>query len=419
MAGIIALVVLVGGLGLWSVTAQLSGAVVASGMVTVESNRQVVQHPSGGVVGAVRVKETDLVEKGEVLIELDGRRVRSELAIVQGQLREISARQARLTAERDGTDKIEFSALLLDAAAKDSEVAKMVRGENALFEARREALQQEAQLLEEQNNRVAERIQGLQAQLSALRIQGELIGDELASQIDLLEKKLTQVSRVNELKRQEADLLGQIGQLEAEVAELRGQTASNDISLLQLRTQRREEAVSTLRDMQFREIELSERQLDLEDTLSRLNIRAPVSGRVYDLQVFAEQSVVQAAQPLLYIVPQDRALVVSSRVQTIHVNDIYVGQEASLRFPAFDQKTIPELRGTVTRISADAVQDDSTGLNYYSAEIMPLEAELSKLGDEQLLPGMPVEAFIKTGEQSPLAYMVQPLTVYFNRAFRE
>jgi HlyD family secretion protein len=280
-------------------------------------------------------------------------------------------------------------------------------------------LQQEAQLLDEQNKQVAERIKGLQLQLSALRTQADLVREELESQARLLTEQLTQASRVNELKREEANLLGQIGQLEAQMAELRGQLVSNEISLLQLRTRRREEAVSTLRDLQFREIELAERKLDLEDTLSRLDIRAPVSGLVYDLQVFAEQSVVRAAEPLLYIIPQDQNLVVSTRVQPINVNDVYVGQEAALRFPAFDQNKIPELRGQVTRISADAVQGENNGVNYYLVEIMPLERELGKLGDEKLLPGMPVEAFIQTGERSPLAYLVQPVMRFFNRAFRE
>jgi HlyD family type I secretion membrane fusion protein len=419
LVGIVALVVLVGGLGLWSVTARLAGAVVVSGIVKVESNRQVVQHPDGGVVGSVRIKESDTVEQGDVLIQLDGRRPLSELRIIEGQLREIAARKTRLMAERDGADRLHFPPEILQQASNDNEITNMVAGEISLFQAGRESLQQEAQLLEEQNKQVAERIKGLQLQLSAVRTQSDLVREDLESQARLLAKQLIRASRVNELKREEANLLGQIGQLESQMAELRGQLVSNEISLLQLRTRRREEAVSTLRDLQFREIELAERKLDLEDTLSRLDIRAPVSGLVYDLQVFAEQSVVRAAEPLLYIIPQDQNLVVSTRVQPINVNDVYVGQEAALRFPAFDQNKIPELRGQVTRISADAVQDENTGVNYYLAEIMPLERELGKLGDEKLLPGMPVEAFIQTSERSPLAYLVQPVMRFFNRAFRE
>jgi HlyD family secretion protein len=419
LAGVLALIVLVGGLGVWSVMARISGAVVTSGTVTVESNRQVVQHPDGGVVGEILVDESDTVAKGDVLIRLDGRKQRSELAIVEGQLREIAARKARLVAERDGADTINYSDQLLTEAATSPEVAAMVKGERTLFEARRDSLRQEARLLREQNKQIDQRITGIDAQLRALETQADLVGEELRDQQRLLANQLTQVARVNELKREEANLLGQIGRLEAQMAELRGQAASNDISLLQLETRRREEAVSTLRDLQFREIELAERKLDLEDTLSRLDIRAPVSGLVYNLQVFAEQSVVRPADPLLYIIPQDQALVVAARVESLNVNDIYVGQQAALRFPGFDQKKTPELFGQVTKVSADVVQDEATGMNYYAAEIMPYETELAKLGDERLLPGMPVEAFIQTGERSPIAYLAEPMLGFFNRAFRE
>jgi len=295
----------------------------------------------------------------------------------------------------------------------------MIKGERTLFKARRDSLRQEARLLREQNKQIDQRIAGIDAQLRALETQADLVGEELRDQQRLLANQLTQVARVNELKREEANLLGQVGRLEAQMAELRGQAASNEISLLQLDTRRREEALSTLRDLQFREIELTERKLDLVDTLSRLDIRAPVSGLVYNLQVFAEQSVVRSADPLLYIIPQDQALVVSARVESLNVNDIYVGQEAALRFPGFDQKKTPELFGQVTKVSADVVQDEATGMNYYAAEIMPYQTELAKLGDERLLPGMPVEAFIQTGERSPIAYLAEPMLGFFNRAFRE
>jgi HlyD family secretion protein len=343
----------------------------------------------------------------------------TELAIVEGQLREIVARKARLTAERDGATEVRFAPGLLEVAAGDPEIANVVAGEQTLFLARRESLQQEERLLREQNNQITRRIDGITAQLDALRIQAGLIGDELREQQTLLERQLAQAARVNQLKREEADLLGEIGRLEAEIAELRGRIAANEISLLQLTTRRREEAVATLRDLEFREIELTERKLDLQDTLSRRDIRAPVSGIVYSLRVFAEQSVVRPADPILYIIPQDQPLVVSVRVDTLKVNDIFVGQEAALRFPGLDQKRTPELRGQVTRVSADAVQDEATGMSYYATEITPHESEMVKLGNDRLLPGMPVEAFIETGERSPLAYLTEPMLAFFSRALRE
>lgn len=417
--GIAALVLLVGGLGAWSVGTTLAGAVVAQGIVQVESNRQVVQHPDGGVVGEILVKDSDEVARGDVLIRLDGRRLRSELSVIESQLLEIGARKARLVAERDGATEIVF-ADDLEARARDiPEAAKTLEGELTLFHARAEAIEQERSLLREQNEQIENRLLGIEAQLGALRIQADLVLEEQEGQQRLLDKQLTQAARVSELRREHAGLLGQIGRLESELAALRGQIASNEIAALQLYTRRREDAVTQMRDLEFREIELIERRIVLEDSLSRLDIRAPVSGIVYGMQVFAVQSVVQAAEPLLYIIPQDQPLVVSARVEAINIDEVHSGQEAELRFPAFDQRRLPEVRGQITRISADVLQDQVTGLSYYAAEIMPFEAEMAKLEGQELLPGMPVEAYIRTRDRTPLAYMIEPLTIFFSRALRE
>ena len=417
--GIIALVVLVAGLGLWSVTTTLAGAVIAQGTVQVESNRQIVQHPEGGVVGEIFVKDSDTVAQGDVLIRLDGRRLRSELSIVEGQLLEIGARKARLIATRDDAESVDFSALLRNWPVVTSEAEQIMKGELMLFHARREAVDQERSLLMEQNTQIENRINGISAQLSALHIQAELALTEQQSQQRLLDQQLSQASRVSELQREHAGLLGQIGQLEAEMAALRGDITSNAITALQLETRRREDAVTQLRDLEFREIELAERRIVLADSLSRLDIRAPVGGIVYDMQVFALQAVVQAAEPLLYIIPQDQPLVVSARVEAINIDEVYTGQQAELRFPAFDQRQIPEISGQITRISADVLQDQMTGLNFYTAEVVPFETELSKLGTHTLLPGMPVEAYIRTRDRTPLAYLTDPLMIFFNRALRE
>ncbi len=418
-AGILALIALVGGLGVWSVRAELSGAVVAPGQVKVETNRQAVQHPEGGVVETVLVKESDRVEQGDILIQLDGSRQKSELSIVEAQLRELSARKSRLQAERDSAQSISFDPVLLQEAETQPEIKKLLQGERTLFQSRNDSLQQEVSLLKEQNQQIEDRIAGLMAQLDALNEQAALVQEDLDSELQLLDKNLTRASRVSELKRELARLEGQIGRLEAEAAELRGQKTSNGIALLQLTTQRRENAVTRLRDLEFREIELSERRLSLRDTISKLDIRAPVDGIVYGLQVFGTQSVVQPAQPLMYIIPQDQPLVVSARVDTIHIDEVFAGQEASLQFSAFDQRDVPELKGAVRSLSADVLRDEATGQAYYSVEIVPDSTQISKLEDQTLLPGMPVQCFIQTGARSPLAYLVEPMARFFHRAFRE
>lgn len=419
MTGIFALVFLLGGIGVWSVLTSISGAVVAMGMIQVESNRQVIQHPEGGVVSAILARDSDVVKPGDILLRLDGTRPQSELAVVNGQLQEIAARAARMRAERNGLLEVTFPKDLLRASATNPKVAAQVDGERSLFVTRREALAQEIGLLGEQNAQIGNRITGIAAQIDALRTQITILDTELGNQQRLLAQQLTQAARVLELQRMQADLKGQTGRLEAETAELRGQAASNAISLLKLETARREEAASALRDLDFSQIELTERKLALEDTLSRLDVRAPMGGIVYNSQVFALQSVVQPAQPILYIVPQDQPLVVSARVNSTNVDEVFVGQEVVLRFSAFDQRKMPDITGRIERISADVIVDEATQQSYYSTEVVPLPSEMVKLGDHTLLPGMPVEAYIKTSDRTVFSYLTQPMRSFFDRAFRE
>lgn len=413
-----ALVVLVGVLGVWSVTARIAGAVIASGMIQVESNRQVVQHPQGGVVGEILAKDGDTIMAGDVVMRLDDSLLQSELAIVQGQLFEIKARQARLVAERDGLDKIELPEDLVEAQADSPEIAKMIKGQRSLFFARAETLTREADQISEQIAQANNQIDGTEAQLAAFQTQQELILSELEDAQSLLEKGLAQASRVSSLQREQARLLGEIGSLKATLAQVRGQIAALEIQVLKLTTTRREEANTTLSDLQYREIELAERRLSLRETLSRMEIRSPVSGVVYDSQIFALQAVLSPAAPIMYVIPQDQPLVVAARIESINIDQVHVGQEASLRFVAFEQRTTPEIFGQVSRISADVFKDEVTGQSFYRAELLPNEEELDKLGGQKLLPGMPVEAFIRTAERSPLSYLAKPLTDYFNKAFR-
>ncbi|WP_037227486.1 HlyD family type I secretion periplasmic adaptor subunit [Roseobacter sp. GAI101] len=413
-----ALVVLVGVLGVWSVTARIAGAVIASGMIQVENNRQVVQHPEGGVVGEILAKDGDEIEAGDVVMRLDDALLQSELAIVQGQLFEIKARQARLAAERDGLEDIVLPDELVEAAANSPEIESMIDGQRSLFLARKESLRREADQISEQIAQANNQIEGTEAQLAAFQTQQDLILSELEDAESLLEKGLAQASKVSSLQREQARLLGEIGSLKATVAQLRGQIASLEIQVLKLTTTRREEANTTLSDLQYREIELAERRLSLRETLSRMEIRSPVSGVVYDSQIFALQAVLSPAAPIMYVIPQDQPLVVSARIEAINIDQVHVGQEASLRFVAFEQRTTPEIFGQVSRISADVFKDEVTGQSFYRAELLPREEELEKLGDQKLVPGMPVEAFIRTAERSPLSYLAKPLTDYFNKAFR-
>ncbi|WP_411889317.1 HlyD family type I secretion periplasmic adaptor subunit [Yoonia sp. SDW83-1] len=416
--GLIALVILVGGFGTWSVMAQITGAVITSGQIEVDRNRQVVQHPDGGVVEEILVDEGDTVEAGALLIRLDPSVLQSELAVVEGQLFEILARRGRLEAERDNLDRPVFDAVLLEADNADAET--LINGQIRLFEARLESSKRAVEQLTQQRAQIASQLNGIEAQQTALSTQRDLIARELTDQQSLLDRGLAQASRVLALQREEADLLGRVGELTAQAAQAAERMTEIEIQILGLSTSRREEAITRLRDLQFNELELSERRRTLRRQLDRLDIRAPVSGIVYGLQVFAEQSVIRPADPVLFLIPQDRPLVIATEVQVIDIDQIHLGQEVTLRFSAFDQRRTPELKGEVTLISADAFQNENSGLSYYRAEVQLNDGEIDKLpSDMTLIPGMPVEAFVRTAERSPMQYLLKPLADYFAKAFRE
>lgn len=420
LIGFLALLALFGGFGYWAVTSKIAGAIIASGRVEVDRNRQVVQHDKGGTVAQIQVDEGDSVAAGDVLIRLDPQQVQSQLSIVEGQLFELMARRGRLEAERDEADDITFDTDLIDAGAGDPDLHELMGGQVNLFRARRASVAQEIEQLGKRRNQIESQIDGVAAQTASLGTQLELIEAQLASQQSLLDKGLAQASTVLELKREQARLRGQIGDLAAQKAQAEGRVTEVDIEVLKLQTTGREEAITHLRDLRYRELELAEKRRALLVEIDRLDIRAPVSGIVYALQVQTPRSVIRPAEPLLYLVPQDRPLVIAARVPPIHVDEVGVGQSVNLRLSSLDQRTTPELVGQVTLISADAIDDEATGMPYFRAEITLNPGELARLPEgSALVPGMPVDAFIRTAERSPLAYLVKPLADYFARAFRE
>lgn len=417
--GAAAIALLCGGFGAWSVGTEIAGAIVTVGTVQVQSERQVVQHPDGGVVGEILARDGDRVEAGDVLIRLDGTFLRSELLVVERQLAEIFARRARLEAERDGAGAPDFGDPPRFSLVPPAAIAEQIAGQRTLFAARRSSLAGERGKLAEQQGQIDRQIDGMEAQLTGLRRQRALIGDELRGLDGLLADGLVQIGRVLALRREEARLEGEIGRLAAEVAEAETRISMIGMERLRLADARREQAVTELRDLAYAEIELSERRISLEERLQRLDLRAPVAGVVIGARVSAVHSVVQAAEPVLYLVPGDQPLQVSARVDPIDVDQVHPGQEATLVFSTFDRRTTPEVAGTIVRVSADAEIDERSGLSYYEAVVLPDAGALARLGQATLLPGMPAEVFLRTENRTPLAYLAQPLATYFNRAFRE
>lgn len=418
--GLAALILLLGGFGAWATLVDLSGAIVASGRIEVDQNRQVVQHPDGGVVHEILVTEGMRVAEDQVLIRLDPATLQSQLAIIEGQLFELMARRGRHEAERDGRREAMFDPLLMKAAAENPETALLLQGQRQLLDARGASLASQVEQLHKRSQQIETQIEGIASQRAALVLQLGLITRELSDQQSLLNRGLAQSSRVLALQREMARLNGQIGALTAEAATAESRITETQIEILRLFDTRREEAITRLRDLQFREMELGEQRRALALRLERLDIRAPVAGLVHGLQVFARRAVLRPADPVLYIVPQDRPLVIMAKVDPMHVDQVYPGQAVTLRFPALDQRRTPELTGRVVQRSADTFEDPVTGATFYRTEIVLAEGEVDHLPEgTTLVPGMPVAAFIRTGDRTTLEYLAKPLTDFFSTALRE
>ena len=417
-AGFLTLALLGGGLGAWSVLTTVSGAIIAPGQIEVAHSRQVVQHVDGGVVTEVLVEEGAEVRPGDVLLRLDGSQLQSELTIVENQLHEVSARRARLEAERDDAQAVTFPADLVQAASLRQDVTELVDGQASLFAAHRETLEQSTDQRRKRIGQIGNQLDGIEAQQKAVEIQVALLAADLKAQRDLLAKGLTQAARVSEIERELAQQRGRVGELTAAQAEAASRITEIEIEIRGLATQLREGAELELRDVAARELELSERHRALAERIGRLDIRAPAAGIVFGLRVTSPQSVIKSADPLMFIVPQDRPLLVAVRVPATHVDEVRLGQEVRLAFLSLAARTTPEVTGRVNLVSADALTDERTGMTYYRAEVSINDRVLQD-GDIEIIPGMPVDAFIRTGDRTPLSYLVKPFTDYFRRSFRE
>lgn len=404
MLGLAALAALVLGFGLWAALAPLAGAVVAHGLVEVDGDRQIVQHPDGGVVSSILVTEGAVVRAGQPLLRLDGTSMGAELAILDGRLAKLAARSSRLTAERDGLAAPDF------APGPDSEA----EAERRLFQARLATLTEMRQQLFRRIDQVHAQAAGIAAQRAAVATQAALIGRELAVQRGLRDKGLAQTSSVLALEREAARLSGQLGELAAALARAEGQATEIRIQIATLEATRREEAAAELRDLGPEILELTERRRALRQRIDRLDLRAPVSGIVLDLQITTPGAVLRPAEPVLHIVPQDRPLIVAARIPPIHIDEVRPGQPVELVPTALAGRDRPRLIGQVVLVSADALADPQTGAAHYLIEIAPDPA--TRLA---LRPGMPVDVYLQTGTRIALAYLVAPVAAYFHRALRE
>ena len=418
IAGSILVGVLVIGLGGWASTAQISGALIAQGSIVVDTNVKKVQHPTGGVVGELFVRDGDHVKAGDVLIRLDETVTHANLAIVNKGLVEFYARKARLAAERDGADTMAAPPELA-GRLNEPDVKEALASERKLFELRHQDRLGQKQQLQERITQLQQQITGLAAQQSAKDKGIALTEQELQGVRDLWQKNLVQLNRLTSLQRDEARLEGERGQIIAQAAEVKGKIAEIQLQIIQVDQDLSSDVAKELREIDSKIGEYVERKVTAEDQLKRTDIRAPQDGIVFQSTANTVGGVIAAGDPIMLIVPESDNLTVEVKVDPKDIDQVQLGQTVVLRFSSFNVRTTPEINGTVSRIAADTSTDQRTGQSYYLVRIAMTAQELKRLGDVKLTPGMPVEAFIETGERTMMSYLVKPLHDQRMRAFRE
>lgn len=419
--GIIVASCVFGGLAIWSFAAPVDSAVLAPGQITVESNRKTVQHLDGGVVREILVKEGDAVEAGQLLMRLDDTVSRTNVQLLNDQLAENIARNARLVAERNGLDEIPDDSRALTIIPEDLDVSAYLEGQRGLLTARKQTRDTQIALLEERTLQQETRIVGFNKQLRSQRAQSRLIADELAGVKKLNAEGFAPMTRVRALEREVEEISGREGALTASIAEAESIISETRLEIERLTQQVREDAIEASETLSVEIAGLSERRVAAIEALARAEIRAPQSGTVLGLEFHTVGGVVPPGGSLMDIVPQDDRLVVSAQIAPQDVDKVRAGQEAIIRFAALNARLTPEATGTVRRVSADNITDSETGVAYYLVLIdLPEDEELEAiLKGQKLLPGMPTESFIRTGSQPAINYLLKPLTDAFSRSLRE
>ncbi|WP_434571691.1 HlyD family type I secretion periplasmic adaptor subunit [Pseudomonas sp. Z3-6] len=416
--GAVSLVVLLGGGLTWASSTSLSGAVIATGVVAVEGSVKTVQHPTGGVVAELLVKEGQTVAAGDVLLRLDATLPAASQAIVSKSLNQAWARLARLEAERDNASEVTVPKELLSRMSVE-EAKTVMASEQQLFIDRRASREGQKKQLRERVQQLNETIAGHDLQQKTKLEEIELIDSEYQAVKKLFDKGMMTLDRVNALARGIARLRGERGQLMASIAEARGKIAETELQRLQVDQTFRSEVSQELRDLLARQGELIEREITASDQLKRIDITSPIAGRVQQLAVHTIGGVISPAEGLMQIVPADDELLVEAKISAQDIDQLTVGQSATLRLSAFNRSTTPELTGTVVRLSADLIQDERTGVGFYRAGIKIPQSELAKLQGLALVPGMPVESMIQTGSRNVMSYLLKPISDHAQRAFRE
>ena len=413
-----AILLLAGGVGGWAATTELSGAVIAMGQLVVDSNVKKVQHPFGGVITELAVRDGDRVNAGDIVVRLDGTETRANLTIVSKALDELYALQSRDEAMRDGATSVTFPPELM-GRVDDPAVADLIEGERRLFDTLISAANGQKAQLKEQVAQLDEQTRGMLKQLEAKAKEIDWSTQELVGIRNLWKQKLVGFPRVTTAERDAARLEGEHGALLSAIAETKGKIAEMELRILQIDEEMRSEVGKELSEARGKMAELVEKKVAAEDRLQRLDIRAPQSGVVHELEFHTVGGVIQPGATIMGVVPDSDALTAEIRVAPPEIDQLRVGQKAILRFLSFNQQTTPELNAELTRVSADVTTDQKTGANYYTARVKVAEQDISKLTGLKLMAGMPVEVFVQTSPRTVISYLMRPIMDQVGRAFRE
>nr|HPG88067.1 HlyD family type I secretion periplasmic adaptor subunit [Hyphomicrobium sp.] len=399
--GFATIAALFGGIGGWATFTDMAGAVLAPGTVVVAGNIKKVQHPTGGVISEILVRNGDAVKAGDIVVRLDETVTRASLQLVTKQIDELNGRLARLIAERDDDSAVHFKPELLERAA-EPDIAEILKGEQKLFEARRTTRANQKQQLGERITGLRQEASGNTAQAEAKQREIDLIKKELDGLEGLERQQLVRTEKMTSMRREQARIEGEMAQLSAAAGQSVDKIAEIEMQRLSIDSETKSEVIKDLRETQGKLVELTERRTAALDQLKRIDIRAPSDGIVDQMTVFTVGGVINTAEPLMVIVPQDDKLLIEAKIAPHDIDQVRSHKVAVVRFPAFNQRTTPSLNATIASVSAEVTREPQNNLQYYTARLKIDDEEMKRLGALELVPGMPAEIQIRTTERSAL-----------------
>ena len=409
----------VGGAIAWAALAPLTSAAIAIGVITVDSNVKTVQHLEGGIISAIPVKNGDLVQRGDLLMLLDDAQSLASFKLVNSRYLSLRALEARLVAERDSLEKIRWPSEIEARLADDAQLREIKQSQQAIFDARRQALELRQNILLEKVEQLNSQVSSFKAQVRSAASQLEFIDEEVDAVGAMVKKGLERRPRLLKLQREQARLAGELGQSRGRIAETKQKIGETKLQILNVATEHMNEVVAELREVQSQLDDVKERREASRDVLERSAIHAPVAGIVENLQFFTTGGVIAPGEKILDIVPKNDELIVEAKVQPTDIDSVYVGLPAKLTLTAFKQRTVPQLNGKVFYVAAAREDDQRTGESFYTVRIRIPRDEKARIGELELVQGMPVQSMIVTGESTFLNYLIAPIRESFQRAFRQ